>query len=231
MVFIHGGGFFAGGGDIAMNPPGFLLDHDVILVVGNYRLGPFGFLSMENSDLPGNNGLRDQLLLLEWIQENAAVFGGDRHLITLFGNSAGSASVAFHMMNPTSSKLFQRAIMQSGNPLCLWSMDHLGMNARNTLELGESLGCFMTNNDTTEFVKCLKSRDAKEMVNKIMEIFPHLDTPFLPNVEEGRKAFITGVLPTTPINIPLLIGVTSDEGAANTASTLRLIYNHNSPSK
>jgi carboxylesterase type B len=42
MVWIHGGGFFAGSGGTEMAGPEFLLDHDVIVVIINYRLGTLG---------------------------------------------------------------------------------------------------------------------------------------------------------------------------------------------
>ena len=69
MVFIHGGGFIAGSGNK------FLGDHlaligDVILVTLNYRLGAFGFLSTNDSNAPGNIGLWDQRLALEWINKH-----------------------------------------------------------------------------------------------------------------------------------------------------------------
>lgn len=60
-----------------MYDPGYFLDHDVILVTANYRLGPLGFLSSENEHCPGNFGLKDQVMVLKWIQENIKRFGGD----------------------------------------------------------------------------------------------------------------------------------------------------------
>ena len=40
-----------------------------MVVTMNYRLGPFGFLSMGSENVPGNAGFRDQVLALERIQE------------------------------------------------------------------------------------------------------------------------------------------------------------------
>lgn len=77
MVFFHGGGFQCGSGVRKFYGPDYLLDHDVIYIGTNFRLGPLGFLSTEQEDCPGNFGLKDQVLALKWIQKNIKAFGGD----------------------------------------------------------------------------------------------------------------------------------------------------------
>jgi len=61
-----------------------------------------GFLSTENDDLPGNYGMKDQVLALKWVQNNIDKFGGNRKKVTIFGESAGSASVGLHLLSPMS---------------------------------------------------------------------------------------------------------------------------------
>ena len=80
----------------------------------NYRLGALGFLSLAVDGLPGNMGLLDQVMALQWINENIEKFGGDPNRITIMGESAGSWSVFYHMMSPYSTGLFQNVIGQSG---------------------------------------------------------------------------------------------------------------------
>lgn len=77
MVFFHGGGFQCGSGIRPFYGPDHLLDHDVIYIGANFRLGPLGFLSTEQEDCPGNFGLKDQVMVLKWIRENIKSFGGD----------------------------------------------------------------------------------------------------------------------------------------------------------
>jgi carboxylesterase type B len=59
-------------------------------------------LSLENEEIPGNAGLKDQVMALRWVQRNIAVFGGDPDNVTLFGQSAGGVSVQYHMLSPMS---------------------------------------------------------------------------------------------------------------------------------
>lgn len=65
------------------------MQQDVILVTVNYRLGPVGFLSLDDPDLniPGNAGLKDQTYAIKWVQRNIKAFGGDPNNVTVFGES------------------------------------------------------------------------------------------------------------------------------------------------
>ena len=85
LVWIHGGGFTAGAGD--WYRPDYLLDYDLVVVSINYRLGALGFLSLDSPTLSGNQGLRDQALALEWVQNNIAAFGGDPKRVSVGGAS------------------------------------------------------------------------------------------------------------------------------------------------
>ena len=93
------------------------MDQDVVLVTMNYRLGILGFLSLETDDAPGNLGLWDQREALVWVKKNIRYFGGDPGKVTIFGESAGSMSVNFHLLSPQSRGLFHRAILQSGTAI------------------------------------------------------------------------------------------------------------------
>ena len=85
----------------------------VVLVTFNYRLGALGFFA--HPDLNNTNfGLFDQIKALEWVQENIEQFGGDPDNVTIFGESAGGASVEMLMVSPLTKGLFHGAIVESG---------------------------------------------------------------------------------------------------------------------
>lgn len=104
MIFwIYGGGFRWGSSSKSVYGPDFLVAQNVVVVTFNYRLGPFGFLSTGNDRIPGNNGLKDQNMTLKWTKENIHNFGGDPDSITIFGESAGAASVGLHIISDKST--------------------------------------------------------------------------------------------------------------------------------
>lgn len=128
MVFIHGGAFIIGTGCFGVHGPQKLMDYDVVLVTINYRIGvlgkslqscqnfigkfvntysrlccfSLGFLNTEDSAASGNYGMLDQVLALRWVKENIVHFGGDPERVTIFGESAGAASVIYHVLSPLS---------------------------------------------------------------------------------------------------------------------------------
>ena len=117
MVWIHGGSLISGESD-DYDPAGLVRD-GVIVVTINYRLGALGFLAhpalaSRPGGPSGNYGLEDQQAALRWVQSNIAVFGGDPHDVTIFGESAGGLSVLAQLASPGARGLFTRAIVESG---------------------------------------------------------------------------------------------------------------------
>ena len=119
MVWIHGGAFISGSGSDEMYDGEALSRHGVVVVTFNYRLGPLGFLAhprlSAESDrgVSGNYGLLDQIAALQWVQRNIARFGGDPRRVTIFGESAGAASVSLLLITPLAKGLFSAAIAES----------------------------------------------------------------------------------------------------------------------
>ena len=120
MVWIHGGAFRQGSGSLPIYDGTTLARKGVVAVTINYRLGDFGFFAHPEltKEAPGgptaNFGLMDQVAALEWVRDNIAAFGGDPKNVTIFGESAGGASVQALMASPKARGLFHRAISQSG---------------------------------------------------------------------------------------------------------------------
>ncbi|MGC2658967.1 MAG: carboxylesterase family protein [Bryobacteraceae bacterium] len=120
MVWIYGGGFVNGGSSPAVYDGSQFARDGIVLVSFNYRLGRFGFfahpaLTKESPDgLLGNYAYMDQIAALRWVQRNITAFGGDPKDVTVFGESAGGASVNFLLTSPLGKGLFQKAIIESG---------------------------------------------------------------------------------------------------------------------
>ena len=143
MVWIHGGGHTTGSGMSLFYSGTRLAEKGVVLVAINYRLGPFGFmahplLSKESAkNVSGNYGFLDEIAALKWVKHNISAFGGDPDRVTIFGESAGAASVSRLMVSPLARGLFHRAISQSGGPF--GRNRHIREN-RNFQESAESIG-------------------------------------------------------------------------------------------
>ncbi|KAB7498902.1 Venom carboxylesterase-6 [Armadillidium nasatum] len=152
MVFIHGGAFVA----LSANEyqPYILMNEDIVLIVIQYRLGIFGFLSTEDSVMPGNMGLKDQQLALKWVKENIESFGGDSNSITIFGESAGGASVHYQVLSPGSKGLFNRAIIQSGTALCPWASNK--NHRKFAIETGQEFNCSI-DFGTEKYRECMQN--------------------------------------------------------------------------
>jgi para-nitrobenzyl esterase len=120
MVWIHGGGNFAGSGSEPTFDGEAFARRGVVLVTANYRLGVFGFfahpeLTAESSHrASGNYGLMDQVAALRWVRDNIAKFGGDPQNVTVFGESAGGLDISVLMTSPLAKGLYQRLIAESG---------------------------------------------------------------------------------------------------------------------
>jgi para-nitrobenzyl esterase len=123
MVWIHGGGLKTGSGTLPVQMAKGLVDQGVVLVSVNYRLGRLGYFAHsaleaeaeEDGEEPvANFGLLDQVAALEWVRDNIDGFGGDPDQVTIFGISAGGASVNYLMSSPEAEGLFDRAVSQSG---------------------------------------------------------------------------------------------------------------------
>lgn len=115
MFWIHGGAFVSGyGSDPTFDGGNMASRGDVVVVTINYRLGAFGFLALNDGKTNGNYGIADQITALDWVREHIKDFGGDPESITIFGQSAGAASVRALLGSPKAIGKFKNAIPMSG---------------------------------------------------------------------------------------------------------------------
>ncbi|XP_054289944.1 juvenile hormone esterase-like [Macrosteles quadrilineatus] len=215
MVYIHGGGFYGGSASIDSYGPEKFMDEDIVLVTIQYRLGVFGFLSIEDNVMPGNQGLKDQRLALQWVQENIKTFGGDPTKVTIFGNSAGSASVHLHMISLGSKDLFSRAISQSGTAFSAFAFSGKGTSRNITLLLAHTLQC--PTNSSAEILHCLQNKSVDSIQREYSKLqhssYKMRKALFRPIVEVGSShAFLTENPLTTFSNKPWMVGIVQNEG-------------------
>ncbi|XP_055308597.1 esterase B1-like [Sitodiplosis mosellana] len=185
LFFVHGGGFMDGSGDEYFYGPDFIVEKGIILVTINYRLGPLGFLSFDTPEYSGNMGLKDQRLALKWISLNIDRFGGDYKRITICGQSAGGASIHFHMLSTESRKYFNNAISMSGVVDNYWALSE----SNNHLEIAHKIANDFDGpkNSTDELIAFLKTIPADEFISysHLITSTRLIDIPFKPIIERS----------------------------------------------
>ncbi|KAK1757059.1 Alpha/Beta hydrolase protein [Echria macrotheca] len=228
MIWWHGGALQSGsistfdGSSLAAN-------EDVIIVTSQYRLGVFGF----PGNVPGipsdelNAGFRDQKMALRWIQENIALFGGDKSRVTIFGESAGAVSVDSQLLSePFDKPPFHAAILQSGG-LHTFNRVALGVGTYVTglgtgnradeipfLTLARALNC-----SAADALACVQSKSkaqVKSAVQSVNLLFPPVDDGGKSSVGDSDAARRAG----RTVKVPVLIGSTFDEGNILPASAV-----------
>ena len=211
MVYIHGGAYETG--SALAYPSDILALQGVVVVVIQYRLGPFGFLTTGDSAAPGNLGMLDQVEALKWVQDNIENFGGNRTKVTIFGESAGGSSVTLHLLSPLSEGLFHQVIAESGVDLSIWATQPASYGIGFAKDLAQKLNCPTGNHE--EMVACIHKKEAaniQKAANSI--IYPFVD--YLRSAPVVDKHF----LPDTPENlrkngyfrkVPLMISFNSNE--------------------
>ena len=237
MIWIYGGGFTSGSVR-NYDASALAAAEDVIVVMGNYRLGFLGFMSsewsLEESGTTGNWGLLDQRMVMQWVQANIASFGGDASRVTIFGESAGAFSVISHLVSEGSWGLFSGAIIQSGTT----HVDIFYQQLEDAKKFNEwfastHLNCAGGLND----VECLRSVPASRFAVKRSERdgwgAPNWGVSVFPLFSSAPV--IDGVvLKDSPINLlkkgliapglkSLVVGTTKDEGSVFTTQLVNIV--------
>jgi para-nitrobenzyl esterase len=216
LVWIHGGGFFAGFGGEERHNGTRLAQKGAVVVTVNYRLGPLGFLahpaltaeSAHHSS--GNYGLLDQIAALQWVKRNIAQFGGDPSRVAIFGESAGGVSVGSLIASPLAKGLFSRAILESGTGV------GIGVSRRDTLQatgvqLAESLGVHGSGADAAKRLRAVPAETILAAASRLgaagtPRFWPVVDGWVLPHPVDS--ALLNG----TANLVPVIVGSNRDEG-------------------
>ncbi len=234
MVWIHGGAFRFGSGESPFYSGWTFARDGVVLVTINYRLGALGWFAhpaLTRAAAPGaplgDYGLMDQIAALKWVARNIAAFGGDPENVTVFGESAGGASVLALLATPSAAGLFQKAIVESGG----------GWGTNRTLAAAEQEGVRISGlpaGATVDQLRALPLDKLSALPMTLSAVGPITDGRLMPlpvtqAFDEGRFA-----------HVPMIIGSNSDEASlmkafkipsqavlARTPPTIRAQYTKN----
>ncbi len=209
MVWIHGGAFVTGEGSDYDGSP-LVRQGNVIVVTINYRLGLLGFLAhpalsaYDPNGSSGNYGIQDQQAAIGWVARNITAFGGNPANITIFGESAGGASVETQLTAPGLPKV-HAAIIQSG----------AYSQSLPTLASGEATGVGIATNSLdcggtgALTYLCLHGKSASDIVNAVgpatLNVSPNVDGTTL--TQQPLQAYAAGNFQ----HVPVINGSNHDE--------------------
>jgi len=166
LLWIYGGGFWSGTATLDLYDMRTMVAEENIIMVGiQYRVASLAFLYFDTTDVPGNAGMFDQIMAMQWVKDHIASFGGNPNNITLMGESAGAASVSLHLLSPLSRDLFSQAIMQSATANTRWAVVTKSEGKLRGLRLAELMDCPHDGTDIRASIDCLREADATKMVN------------------------------------------------------------------
>jgi para-nitrobenzyl esterase len=214
LVWIHGGGFFAGCSANPWYDGASFARHGLVVVSLNYRLGAEGFLVAPG--IPSNLAVLDWIAALEWVRDNVAAFGGDPSQVTVMGQSAGGMAVTALLASPAASGLFSRAIIASGvSKAGAWSQAEGSVISADVLSrAGASVDVDGARSVTPEALITAHTRVSAEYEASGTPLMP----PWGPVIDGELVPFgvLDAVVRRSGADIPILVGSTSNEFAWRT---------------
>ncbi|CAI4229962.1 unnamed protein product [Auanema sp. JU1783] len=217
-VFIHGGGFVEGSGEVGPGIYPTLVDKGLILVTFNYRLGPFGFFSTRDTIAPGNFAISDCIEALKWVQRYISNFGGDPKRVTVGGHSSGAEAVSFLSLTNAAKGLYSKLIIQSGSAFGAAVMSYSEKTRNTSAQLAVAADCatkdqWDSGSDFGPIVNCLRDLSAADIVKYDSNLPSHrmkwsgvADKKYFPTRLE--------TLALQRPSVPVLIGDVHDEWLA-----------------
>ncbi|XP_077023848.1 thyroglobulin [Tamandua tetradactyla] len=198
---------------------------NLIVVIGSYRVGVFGFLSSGSSEVSGNWGLLDQVAALTWVQNHIGSFGGDPRRVSLAADRSGADLASIHLLttSATDSRLFRRAVLMGGSMLSPAAVISHEQAQQQAAALAKEVGC--PTSPSQELVSCLRQQPAvvlNDAQTKLLAVSgpfhywrPVVDGQYLPEAPAR-------VLQRSPrAKIDLLIGSSQDDGPFSRAKAIK----------
>lgn len=219
LFFIHGGSNYLGSsaqvllGTSLYDGVSLATKGHAVVVTINYRLGIQGFfahsaLAAEDPHgSTGNYALLDQIAALQWVQRNAAAFGGDPKRVLVFGESAGATDTGALVASPLTRGLFSAALMESGG-----YFERTSANARAySTSIVATAGCA----GAADTIACMRALPAATILKST------LGKPEYATKDMGYPSVDGYVLPNAPlqlvaagVSVPVVVGSNTEEYAA-----------------
>lgn len=173
--------------------------------VSSYRLSILGFPG--NPTGTNNLGLLDQRLAVEWVRDNIESFGGDTSRITLFGQSAGGASVDLYSYAWANDPIIAGFIPESGSAFSWGLPNSKEVAAAHWFNVTSTLGCGGSDtNSTDEVLACMRKQDAQNILDSV-PVATGVDSilgTFVPSIDD--TVVFSNYSTRTPAKRPMLIG-------------------------
>jgi cholinesterase len=173
----------------------------------SYRVNIFGFPSTPSGT--SNVGLLDQRLAVEWVRDNIAAFGGNPRRITLFGQSAGAASIDFYSYAWTSDPIVNGFILESGTTQVIPPLNE-STSAAMWYNITSQLGCGTATSDPSSTLACMRTANSTSILSVLASapsFVPTVDNTVVFDVTEYKARSLSGKF----IQSPLLIGTNDNE--------------------
>ncbi|XP_014481902.1 PREDICTED: liver carboxylesterase 1-like [Dinoponera quadriceps] len=178
LIWIHGGGFRRGAA--CQYEMRNLIKKQMVVVSIQYRLGSLGFLSTGTKELPGNNGMFDMILAVDWVKDYIRFFGGNPNKTVAFGHGTGASSATMLSLSKFCKNSFSGLIAMSGSILSHFAVDR--DPTATARSIAHDNGC--PTNNIREMVSCLRELP----VEKLIETDSKLE-----NVRMTARGFISGL--------------------------------------
>ncbi|KAI1307314.1 Acetylcholinesterase 4 [Halotydeus destructor] len=156
FLYFYGGDYDFFGAQYLLYNATYATRFDAIVVLPIFRGNVFGFFNGNRTDAPGNLGLWDQAMVVKWIHENIADFGGDPDRVTVSGGSSGSASALVLAISPVSQRYLRNVLLVSNSLAGLKPGDVIA----DSKQIAANLGC----NVSQDYVACLRRVSMKALL-------------------------------------------------------------------